>query len=528
MKNKKAAAIHLQEDANGNIHGRYTDVSGREYEFTLNYRQTGYYAMTGTQKMIDPVSKRVLRIYDDNLGKYIPASIQIHVKKPGAEDEPRRLIESEVERAAQSLSERYMRQFARALKNGKMLSEMTILEARTAYGEEAAANYSSKSNRQKTYMKILQKLYFDGKTMGTLDKKALLAEAERVVNSLTGQKEVLVKLLDFAEFIESQQRIKPEVAPEVKEALNVVERRMEEERAKKEGKRAAKNASNSDVLPNEAEEQLNRRCIEFITKPEYIVIALLKGSGLHIDEVCKLKGGQCCRDGNPEKMFLEIKREFASATQDYTFPIFPFEAWLLNSYIDMLEKEGGAERIKPEKYLFSQDSGDTPLNSTEVRKVCRTELQRLRFGVADLLGNIDLQKDKGVQLLKKTYEHRLEKYCGVSREKDEGAWLFFRHMSLGKRIQADHYRSFTGESGRQCLMDYVMQDRRFLPDLRRGKKGTTSYRTIADRREYTVYPCDSENEQQVLVEFELEAGESVHISAEHGCILKVMSYVEKG
>ena len=526
MAKKKAAAIELQEDSNGSIHGRYTDVSGRVFEFALNNRKTGYYAMTGTLKMIDPVSKHVLEIYDGNRGRYSPASTQIHVKKPSAEDDPRRLIEREVERAVQVLSEQFMKQFSRALKNGKLLDEMTILEARTAYVEEAAVHFSKKPTAQKAYIKTLKKLNFNGQAMSTLSKKMLLVDVQQVATSLTGQRDVLAKLLNFVVFIENQQHMKAKAASVVEEALDVVKQRIEEEKAKTEGKRASKKASNSDVLSNKAEGELNRRCIDFITDPRYVALATVKGSGLSPDEVCGLVIGQCCRDVNPEKLFLKIRREFATATQDYTFPIFPFEAWLLNRYFDMLGKEGGPERLEPNKYLFSQDGGNTRLDSAEIHKVCRIELQRLRFGVADLLGNVDLQKDKGVQLLKKTYEYRLEKYCGVSPKNDEGAWLFLRHLSLGRRVQADHYRGFTGESGRQCLFDYVRQDRRFLPEVRRGKKGSTSYRTIGDRREYTVYPCDSENAQRYLLEFELKAGESVHISAEHGCILQVKSYKE--
>lgn len=518
MAKKKTAAIELQENETGNIRGRYTDVTGREYEFTLNNRQTGYYAMTGTLKMIDPVSKHVLETYDSNRGKCVPASIQIHVRKPAAEDEPRRLIEKEVERAVRVLNEQYMKQFAQVLKNGKLLDEMTLLEARAAYEQEAAIHFSKKTKAQNTYMRILQKLHFSGQAMGALNKKALLVEVAQVATGLTGQKDTLAKLLDFVAYIEEKQHMKSEVISVVEETLGIVKLRIEEEKARSEGRRAAKNASNSDVLSNEAEGELNSRCIEFVKDPRYIVLALLKGSGLAVDEVCKLKVEQCEREaGNPEKVFLKIRRDFASATQDYTFPIFPHEAWLLNQYLDMLVEEMGAERVEPEKFLFSQDGGITPLDGAEIHKVCRIELQRLRFGVADLLGNVDLKKEKGVQLLKKTYEHRLEKYCGVTREKDEGAWLFFRHLSLGRRVQADHYRGFSGESGRQCLYDYVRQDRRFLPELRSGKKGATSYRTMGNRREYTVYPCDRENEQQLLLEFELKAGEHIHISAEHGC-----------
>lgn len=521
---QKKPELDLQTKDNGGLIGRYRTANNLEFGFSLNNRRTGYYALTGTMSLIDPVTKSVLKIYDSESKTNVPASIPIHVKVPRGYENTDRLVEKEIERAAQVLEEKHAKKYAQAFKNGKLLGEMTLIEARMAYEEEAATKISNKPKQQKEYIDALKKLQtFEGKPLGKLKKKDLIAAVEAATDSVETRGKILSRLQQFIEFVQEKQRIKSEVAQVVEQALKAVKAEIEREHAEKNKTAGAKNANNSDVLSSDAEKELNERCTEKIEDPRYVVIAVAKGSGLAVHEVCSLQMKQCVRMENPEELFLAIERNYVSATHDYTFPMFPFEARLLNSYLDILEKKEGKERLSPERYVFSEDSGITPLKSDEACKICRQELQRLRFGFADLLGNVDLKKDKGVNLLKATYENRLEKYCGVTKERDEGAWMFLRHVSLGKCVQADHYRGFTGESGRRCLLDYVQQDRRFLPPPKRKKKNPT-YRTIGDRQEYTVHPTDNENEHQVRLEVELHAGDSMWITAEHGCLVQVVEY----
>ena len=94
--------------------------------------------------------------------------------------------------------------------------------------------------------------------------------------------------------------------------------------------------------------------------------------------------------------------------------------------------------------------------------LCRAELNKLRFGYSALIGNRSLKKDNGINILNTTYRMRLKKYCNLSPETDEGAYKFMVHESLTTMVQADHYRSFTDESGQQILYDFVRHDRRFI------------------------------------------------------------------
>jgi len=189
--------------------------------------------------------------------------------------------------------------------------------------------------------------------------------------------------------------------------------------------------------------------------------------------------------------------------------------------VDELRKTYGESRLANEKYLFSSDDGSSPLPDIEVKQLCKLELQQLKFGYADLLGRVDLQKEKGMQLLKETYRSRLEA-CGLNRINDEGAYLFMLHQSLGNKVQADHYRGLTGESGREYLLSIVMQDRRFIEetDTSRQKKEAT-YRTRGDLREYTLRKKDNKNVQQATIAIELNAKDVAWFEADHGCTVSI-------
>lgn len=522
-KTKEEYDIQIKD--NGSLFGRYRSQSGSEFTFTLNNRSTGYYALTGTMSMIDPITRDVLKVFDGEELRSRSASLQLHVKEPRAEDDAANMVEREIKRAAQVLEKRYLKQYAQAFRNRKILNEMTFSEALVAYEEDAALQFSKKPEKRKTYINNLKKIDLGAKALGTVGKKTLKAAVEAATDSLAKQRDILSAVSNFVKFVEDKQRIGSDLSAVVEQVLETIKAKIERGQAQRRGEREARNASNSDVLSYDAEKEWNNRALENVSNPAYVVPTMMKGSGLSLDEVRVLKAKQCLRGRNPEMLFLAIKQNYVSATQDYTFPVLPFEARLLNAYLDEIVKAEGPERLAPENYVFSKDGGVSPISRDEVLKVCKQELQRLRFGVADLLGNVDLQKEKGLKLLKDTYVHRLEKYCGVSKDTDEGAWMFLRHTSLRTRVQADHYRGFTGESGRRCMWDYVRQDRRFLPTPSRTRKKLT-YRTIDNRREYTMYPPDCENEQQVTITLDLLEGESFWIGAEHGCIADILSYEE--
>lgn len=106
---------------------------------------------------------------------------------------------------------------------------------------------------------------------------------------------------------------------------------------------------------------------------------------------------------------------------------------------------------------------------------------------------------------------------------DEGAWLFMQHRSLSKSVQADHYRSFTSESGSKCLLSYVKQDQRFLPQKKRISRTRSKQ---AGKTTYTLFPDDDQNEQLFEIELKIDPNLSpdqlIRISAVNGLILDIL------
>lgn len=117
---KKNTDLEIQEETmeNGNIVGRCIVPSGEIFEFRLNNRGTGYYAMTGTMSMVDPATRRTLKIYNDETETMKLASIQLHVAPAKAGEDAQRLVKKEVERGAYKLLKEYKKQHAQRTREG--------------------------------------------------------------------------------------------------------------------------------------------------------------------------------------------------------------------------------------------------------------------------------------------------------------------------------------------------------------------------------------------------------------------------
>lgn len=293
-------------------------------------------------------------------------------------------------------------------------------------------------------------------------------------------------------------------------------RRLKNQCSNTDNKRAETDAANSDVIPNDAEIILNQSTLRWKENCLLIAIALMKGGGLNPKDISSLVISQVLTSKNPELVFIAISRQFASATQNYTFPLFPYEARILYQYIKSLDPS----RRSGDCYLLSKDAeGKVPFSAEEITAFIRLELQKLQFGYASRLGKLNLSRQNGVSILLNTYRMRLEKYCGVTANYDEGALKFMVHQSLQTLVQADHYRSFTGESGQQCLYDYVRHDRRFI------KERSFDEKFLAKRlpNAQVVYPCKEGSEHEVTLEVELGETETLQLLSLHGMIVSFES-----
>ena len=504
----------------GRFEDVYTDQDGYLFRYRLNMRGKGYYMAVGTQSLLDPTTRQPMVVYNNANAKSI-SSIAIHIPFPKDGEDIETIINLELGRTAAILKHQYGEQFCTARQQGKLLSEMTLTEATQAFLEASKFAVSTAANTQKRYATSVRSI---AKAIPTVNigriKQSTLLNAVKSANN--GGRQKLNDLKAFIDFSEQQQAISSGLLPVIDSAIKKIPKTSANSNR---NRRAAINASNSDILSAKAEEVFNQRLYDNKSEANYVALALPKGVGLGLDEICTLKMWQVQRDPrNPEIVFFAIKRSFVSATQDYTFPIFPLEARLINEYINILKDRYGEDRLRGDKYLFSVDDGTTPIAESEVKELCRLELQKLKFGYADLLGRVDLQKDKGVELLRRTYRSRLEN-CGLTRSEDEGAYLFMLHQSLGTKIQADHYRGLTGESGREFLLSIVMQDRRFIPEEKRRQRKAETYRTVGDRRECILRRKDYQNVQQATIVCELKENERAEFRADHGCVVCIEEVV---
>jgi hypothetical protein len=493
-------------DQNHRIQGEFRDQMGRLFRYTLNVRKTGFYALTGTLSMLDPSTKKTLHIGGN---KAELANKPLHIPFPKLGEAQNTLIIQVIELTAYNLATQYNDQYIVGARKSKLLSEMTLTEALAAFGDEARISYSRSKSMRDKYKRQLN--HMAKNMLVSLDKVTRKAVGNSLPQNATDstKRDYLDVLRHFVAFVEVQQHVDSDFLPTIDYCLSKIAKQSKGSKNRK----AMLDASNSDVLSSAAEETLNGQINAHQYDPYYIAIALIKGGGLSTQDICALRVGDVQRGKDLEEVFLALRREFSSATQNYCFPLLAWEARLLQDYMKHLENLG-VERMDGNRYLLSIDAGTTQLDPSQITALCRAELQRLTFGYADLLGSADLRKTRGTELLRATYRHRLETYCGVTVKTDEGALLFLLHHSLGNKIQADHYRSFTAESGRQCLLDYVKQDRRFIPQYPRKRRKTT--RTQGGRDIHTLAKLDQENEQQATITFELGPNEVAEFFTEHG------------
>lgn len=153
--------------------------------------------------------------------------------------------------------------------------------------------------------------------------------------------------------------------------------------------------------------------------------------------------------------------------------------------------EKSPERIQADRFLVSADDmGLQRVDRKDVIMFCRNLLLEIghQIDYYSMMKGQDLSSDRGVKMLRATYSYRLEKYADLSIQTDTGAYTFMRHDNLAPYVQADHYRGFTGEYGRQFLTDHLQRDRRGIPEKNRRKD--VYYRNLKDDgiTRYTYQP----------------------------------------
>ena len=486
---------------------------GYAFEISLNRRSTGHYPLVGTLTAIDPVSGEKRRKKQSDGISSVVISDEVHIRELRSGEELQELIKKKIMDVASKLITQ-LPDFNSMIGSSKMLWEMNLAEAVDLYLPAAMKKRSVKATVREKYRRKLHRL---ADALGPVRLDRLTGtDLRRLVDNLSNTKKIehLKDLKLFIETAENEANCQSGLLTVIEQELGKIKVRKQNVHSK-----AAVKASNSDVLSNAAEEKLNERIKQGLyIDPKFMLMGFIKGTGMSLAQSLDMKVGDCYLGTDSTECFIKLRLDFASATQDYTFPAFPLESVLLHDFV----KHFFPGSPDPSLYLFSTDGGKTKLDAKEFQQFCRAELQNLTYGYAQQLGVYNLVREGGTEVLRKTYQHRLEKYCGVTQQTDEGAWLFLLHRSLSRSVQADHYRGFTSESGRRCMLSYVQQDRRFLKKQKRiiDSQGMKSGRTV-----HRIWPADDENEQIISLELvmddSVDADELIKVYAENGLFLSV-------
>lgn len=291
-----------------------------------------------------------------------------------------------------------------------------------------------------------------------------------------------------------------------------------------ERKQMQRTAANADILPIRYEHKLDQMAWEHMGEPLWGATMLIKEGGLATEVICGLRIADIeCTDNSEGKVFILYRRDgLASATQDYTFPLSPCGGMYIAKYIQLLRTQDDA-RSTEERYLFSSDmEGNIPLESTEVNAFIRKQLSGFLFGYAGQISlNEGLTISMGASLLRATREKHLREDCGLSG--DSGALNFLLHRSMTNQVQANHYRAFTDETGREYLWRALQRDRHGLPealeDAEKPKRVSRAARENYDELRFPPQELYGDMLLIVHLSGELKEGDKIEVIAQEGCFL---------
>ena len=455
------------------------------YRVSINRQPTAArYTRRGTVTVLDPEIMKPLKSSD---GKCVRKEYNISNNEDGVWE---KIIKDKIISVIISIHHQLSPTLKQKRVEEEDVRELCLKEALDLYGEGALEHRYRDDTYGKQYLNTLYRL---SNRLGDLTlRKISKGDIKKLCASLAPSTALnyLNYLCDFINYIEVEKHTSIGIIPIITDAIN------KQRRAKKRGSgRSYEKKSMTDVLPNEIELKINQMCAEhMMEEPMFIAVALLKGGGITVDDVINCRIGELERIKKKDELtivFVELYKEYrGSATQNYTFPIFPLEAHLIDEYITKMG-ENNPERIQADRFLVSaDDKGLQRVDRKDVIMFCRNLLLEIghQIDYYSMMKGQDLSSDRGVKMLRATYSYRLEKYADISLQTDAGAYTFMRHDNLAPYVQADHYRGFTGEYGRQFLTDHSQRDRRGIPEKNRRKD--VYYRNLKDDgiTRYTYQP----------------------------------------
>lgn len=254
-------------------------------------------------------------------------------------------------------------------------------------------------------------------------------------------------------------------------------------------------------------------------------LILIKEGHLSAEDVCQATFGMIdFSANNPFRVFVLLRKDnYSGATHDYGFPLFSFGADYLTRYMNYLKETYGEIRIESNKYILSYaEDGSVPIDTNELLKYCKKEVDKFPFGYAALAKISVSREPKVITLFHNTYKKRLAEDCRLKN--DYGALLFLTHQSFSHSVQADCYRSFTDSTGREYLFRSTQRDRRGIPPqpieqkhyrVRSGKAPQTKV------KQYAPNTYGFANTIRVSMKG-LKPGDTIEVETARGCFLSTL------
>lgn len=488
------------------------------YRVTINRQPTAArYTRRGTVTVLDPEIMKPLQNSD---GKYVQKEYYISNNEDG-------VWEKNIKEKICAIIKRMHLQIGPTLKHMRVEEEdvrdLSLNDALDLFGEGALEHRYRDNTHGKEYLNTLYRL---SNRLGDIPlRKISKRDIKKICAPIapTTALNYLNYFCDFVNYIEVEKHTSTGLIPIITDAIK------NQRRAKTRGSgRSYEKKSMTDVLPNAIELKINQMCADhMMEEPMFIAVALLKGGGLTVEDVINCRMGDLERIKKKDELtivFVKLYKEYrGSATQNYTFPIFPLEAFLIDQYINKMGEQN-PERIQADRFLVSSDiMGLERVNRKDVIMFCRNLLLEIghQIDYYSMMMGQDLSSDRGVNMLRATYSYRLDKYANLSPETDVGAYTFMRHDNLAPYVQADHYRCFTGDSGRTFLLSCVLQDLRGLPE--RNRRKNVYYRNQKDdgTAKYTYLPATQENRSHLEMTIVAKEDALAIIDIENGGLFEI-------
>ena len=531
MKSKSISATDISRfhgdkmlNNDGQMSGTYHLEAGFTTRYSLNRQKaTSSYLVRGSVSLLDPALGMVVHAKDhstaeaDRLAQNQDVFKDARVSVALNSDEPERLREAIAEKS-QSLCSQYMPILLDSAKKLVPSEQMILPIAVSQFGNLYAQSQSKSTNMQHTRIRRLKRManVLPSKQLGKLSLHAVQAAS----SALGSQWRIYVQ--EASCFVDYVFQLSRDAS-----GYNVFHEYLERHPAdtKRNNQNLIRNAANSDILSHAEEQKLNDLSSNDIRNGQLIGVLLVKEAGFSAAEACALTWKDVLPVADiPDALLIRYKRDaIAGATHDYSFPIVGFAVEILQKRKSWLSEQGfSAEEIANMSVASSEKDPSIPLEPRVLTASCRNVLRNFGVGYATLAGLHNCQRGAGITLLLQTYKHHLEDICGLKN--DPAAVTFLQHKSLVNMLQANHYRCFTDATGLNYLTTALRRDKRFVKEIRHAK--CIRRKKQQSGEQITALPSSSNLKTHAVFRTHLEPGQSVTVSAPHGCVAAVINWTK--